>query len=57
MFEYMTAQEAAKYWNLNQTEISDHLTMRGYFPYRSNVSPAKYILNFGRVGHILSKTK
>ena len=30
---------------------------RGCFPYENNASPAKYILSFGSVGHILSRTK
>lgn len=39
----------------NQTETPDRLIMHGCLPYGSNVSPTKYILSFGSVGHILSR--
>lgn len=37
--------------------MQDRLTMTGYYRYDNNVFPITYILNFGNVGHILSKTE
>ena len=37
--------------------MQDHLTMTGYCRYGSNVFPITYILSFGSVGHILSRTE
>lgn len=37
--------------------MQDHLTMTGYCTYGSNVFLITYVLSFGSVGRILSKTE
>lgn len=44
--------EGCKYCYIHKGDFK-----RGCFPYGNNASPAKYILSFGSVGHILSRTK